>query len=314
MKKYIIKRIIQLIPILIGVSFISFFLLQLSTSDFVDIISENTGGAISTEAQQELRQDLGLDQPVYMQYINWLKNLAKGDLGNSFSTGDEVVEVILSKLPATILLSVSSLSLTFVISIPLGIISAFYKNSFTDNLIKALSFVGSSLPGFIVAFILIYVFSINLNILPVISGDNMSVGLILPTLSLSIAMSSKYIRQVRTIVIDELGNDYVIGLRSRGISEKNIVMKSVLRSSLISIVTLFSLSFGSLLGGTAVIETIFMWNGLGKTAVDAMLSKDYPIVQAYVLLMTVLYIVINLGTDIFYRYIDPRLRIGGMDA
>ncbi len=314
MKKYIARRILQLIPTLIGVSFISFFLMQLSVSDFVDIVYENTGTAVSTQAQQEIRQELGLDQPVHVQYIEWSKNLLKGDLGSSFSTGEDVASMLISKLPATILLSISSLLLTFIISIPLGITSALYQNRFIDNIIKAMSFIGSSLPVFIIAFILIYIFAINLNILPVISGDNIPVGIILPTLSLAIAMSSKYIRQVRTIVVDELESEYVIGLRSRGISEKNIVLKSVLKASMISIVTLFSLSFGSLLGGTAVIETIFMWDGLGKTAVDAMLVKDYPVVQAYVLLMTVLYIVINLVTDIFYRYIDPRLRIGEGDV
>ncbi len=308
MKKYIINRLLQLIPILIGVSFISFFLMQLSSSDFVDIMYDNQGGVLTQEAAEAKREELGLDKPFLEQYFSWATNLLKGDMGTSFSTGEDVLKVLLSKLPNTALLTFSSVLLTFMISLPLGVISALKQNKFTDAIIRGTSFLAGSLPSFIIAFLLIYIFSVNLKWLPIISGRNLFIGMIMPTLALSIAMSSKYIRQIRTIVIDELKKDYIAGLKSRGIASRDIIRKSVLKSAMITITTLLSLSIGSLLGGTAIIESIFLLDGMGKMAIDAVLIKDYPIVQAYVLIMTIIYLLINLITDIIYHAIDPRVR------
>ncbi len=311
MKQYITQRLLQLIPTLFGVSVLCFVLMQLSVSDFVDIRYENTGTALSNEALEDIRAEFGLDLPVSQQYANWLLGLFRGDFGTSFYTGEDVLSLLLSKMPNTLLLSLASLIITCAIALPLGVIGAFKQGGAVDNIIKVLSFAASSLPSFVIAFLLIFILAVQLKLFPVISTNNTAVGVILPSLSLGLAMSSKYIRQVRSVVVEELSCDYVAGLRSRGIKERNIMLKSVLRASMIPLLTLFSLSFGSLLGGTAIIESIFMWDGIGKTAVDAILVKDYPVVQAYVLFMTSIYIVINLCADILYHLVDPRLRAGG---
>lgn len=313
MRNYILKRLLQLIPIILGITFLSFALMQTASGDVIDAMYENAGGIASEEALEQKRAELGLDKPFIEQYSNWLFHMMKGDMGTSFVSGQKVFETFISKLPATILLTFTSIVVTFLISIPLGIISAVHHNRFWDYFIRFFSFIGNSLPGFFVSLLLIYLFSVKLQLLPVMSGTASIKGAILPTITLAIAMSSKYTRQVRSIVLDELNKDYVIGLRARGVRENIIIYKSVLKSAMITIVTLLSLSIGSLLGGTAIVESIFMWEGVGKLAVDAITMRDYPMIQAYVVWMAIIYVVVNLLTDILYHYIDPRVRLGMED-
>lgn len=308
MKKYILKRLLQLIPILIGITLITFVLMHVSSTDAVDVMEQNTGTAWSEEQQETVRAQLGLDQPLPVQYLRWLGNLLRADMGNSYISGQPVFAQFLSKLPATIFLSVTSLILTVAVSIPLGILSAVKKNRFTDYLIRVLSFIGNSMPGFFVALLLMYVFSLKLGWFPVM-GDHGVKSVVLPTLTLAISMSAKYTRQVRAAVLEEWKKPYVAGARSRGIREKRILYGSVLKAAMLTIVTLLSLSIGSLLGGTAIVESIFMWDGVGKMAVDAILSRDDPVVLAYVVWMAVIYVGINLVTDLIYHYLDPRIRI-----
>ena len=215
------------------------------------------------------------------------------------------------KLPATILLTVSSVLLTMLIAIPLGIISAVKHNKWSDYLIRFLSFIGNSMPNFFAALVLMYFFSIKLGWLPVITTDNVALSLVLPTLTLAISMASKYTRQVRATILEELNKDYVIGARARGVRGSVIIWKNVMKSSMLTIITLLALSIGNLLGGTTIVETIFMWDGVGKMAVDAISMRDYPIIQAYVMWMAIIYVVVNLITDIIYHYLDPRVRLGG---
>ena len=313
MRNYILKRVLQLIPIILGITFLSFALMQTASGDVIDAMYENAGGTASEEALEQKRAELGLDKPFIEQYSNWLFHMMKGDMGTSFVSGQKVFETFISKLPATILLTFTSIVVTFLISIPLGVISAVHHNRFWDYFIRFFSFIGNSLPGFFVSLLLIYLFSVKLKLLPAISGTASVKGAILPTITLAIAMSSKYTRQVRSIVLDELNKDYVIGLRARGVRENIIIYKSVLKSAMITIVTLLSLSIGSLLGGTAIVESIFMWEGVGKLAVDAITMRDYPMIQAYVVWMAIIYVVVNLLTDILYHYIDPRVRLGMED-
>lgn len=313
MRNYILKRLLQLIPIILGITFLSFALMQTASGDVIDAMYENAGGTASEEALEQKRAELGLDKPFIEQYSNWLFHMMKGDMGTSFVSGQKVFETFISKLPATILLTFTSIVVTFLISIPLGVISAVHHNRFWDYFIRFFSFIGNSLPGFFVSLLLIYLFSVKLKLLPAISGTASVKGAILPTITLAIAMSSKYTRQVRSIVLDELNKDYVIGLRARGVRENIIIYKSVLKSAMITIVTLLSLSIGSLLGGTAIVESIFMWEGVGKLAVDAITMRDYPMIQAYVVWMAIIYVVVNLLTDILYHYIDPRVRLGMED-
>ena len=314
MKKYVTKRLLQLLPILLVITFLSFGMMRLAGSDAVLQKMENTGMVVSQEVLEKARAELGLNKPFLTQYFVWLGNLLRGDMGISYISGKEVFPAFVSKLPATLLLSGVSLLLTVMISIPLGILAAVKQNRFTDYLIRVASFLGNSMPNFFVALLLMYFLAIRLKWFPVIANGVTIKNVALPAFTLAIAMSAKYLRQVRAAVLDELSKDYVTGAQARGIKFSVTLWKSVLRSCLVTILTLLTLSAGSLLGGTAIVESIFMWDGVGKLAVDAINMRDYPMIQAYVMWMAVIYVCVNLITDLSYRMLDPRIRLGGEEA
>ena len=301
----------QLIPILLAITFLSFAMMRLAGSDAVLQKMENTGMVLSQDVIDAARAELGLDKPFLTQYFVWLGNLLQGDMGVSYISGRAVLPTFLSKLPATLLLTAVSLAMTVAVSIPLGVLAAVRQNRLTDALIRAASFVGNSLPNFFVALLLMYVFAIRLGWLPVISREVTLPNVLLPALTLAIAMSAKYLRQVRAAVLDELSRDYVMGARARGVPFRVTLTKSVLRACMTTILTLLALSIGSLLGGTAIVESIFMWDGVGKLAVDAINMRDYPMIQAYVMWMAIIYVFVNLAADLSYRALDPRIRLGG---
>ena len=278
MKHYAVKRLLQLIPILFAITFLSYGMMRLAGSDVVEQKMENTGGTVSQEMIDAAREELGLDKPFIVQYVTWLGKLARGDMGVSYVSGKPVFSTFVSKLP-----------------------------------IRTASFVGNSLPNFFVSLLLMYFFAIRLNWFPVISRDVSLQSVALPSITLAIAMSAKYLRQVRATVLDELSKDYVLGAKARGVKFQTTMMKSVMKASLVTIITLLTLSIGSLLGGTAIVESIFMWDGVGKMAVDAINMRDYPIIQAYVMWMAIIYVLVNLITDVSYRYLDPRIRLGGTE-
>ena len=309
MSKYIGKRFLQLIPVLLGITFLSFAMMRAAGSDaIIELYGDK--GAVAQEIIDAKRAELGLDQPFLTQYGAWLRGLLTGDMGVSYVSGKDVFGTIVSKLPATLLLTALSIGATVVISIPLGIWAAVKHDKFTDYFLRFFSFIGNSLPNFFVALLLMQLFSIKWKLLPVISGGTTVQGAILPTLTLAIAMSAKYMRQVRAAVLEELNTDYVLGAAARGVRGRVILWKSVLKSAMLTILTLLALSIGSLLGGTAIIESIFMWDGVGKLAVDAITMRDYPLIQAYVVWMAIIYVMVNLVTDILYHVLDPRIRLG----
>lgn len=314
MKRYIAKRLLQLIPILLGITLFSFLLMNTGTADVIDVMENNTGSALSEEEKNALREDLGLDRPLLLQYVIWLGKTVRGDMGESFVSGQPVSAMFVSKLPATIGLMITSILLTVFLSVPLGILSAVRQNRVTDYLIRFFSFVGNSLPNFFVSLLLIWFFSLKFKLLPVMGNNAGWKSVILPTLTLALSMASRYTRQVRATVLEELNKDYVQGARARGIGEKRILYFSVLRASMLTIATLLALSIGSLLGGSAIVESIFMWDGVGKMAVDAITMRDYPVIQVYVIWMAVIYVCVNLFTDMIYHYLDPRIRLGREDG
>lgn len=314
MHKYVIKRLLQLIPILLAITFLSFAMMRIAGSDAVEQKMENTGSSVSQEVIDAAREELGLNQPFLTQYFVWLSNLLRGDMGTSYISGKPVFSTFISKLPATILLTVTSILLTVVISIPLGILAAVKQNQVTDYLIRIVSFLGNSMPNFFVALLLMYFFAIRLNVFPVIADGTGPKSVAMPSLTLAIAMSSKYLRQIRATILDELNRDYVAGAKARGVKFSVIMWRSILKASLVTIITLLTLSIGSLLGGTAIVESIFMWDGVGKMAVDAINMRDYPMIQAYVMWMAIIYVLVNLITDLSYRFLDPRIRLGGMEV
>ena len=309
MNKYIGKRFLQLIPVLLGITFLSFAMMRAAGSDaIIELYGDK--GAVAQEIIDAKRAELGLDQPFLTQYGAWLRGLLTGNMGVSYVSGKDVFGTFVSKLPATLLLTALSIGATVIISIPLGIWAAVKHDKFTDYFLRFFSFIGNSLPNFFVALLLMQLFSIKWRLLPVISGGTTVQGAILPTLTLAIAMSAKYMRQVRAAVLEELNKDYVLGAAARGVRGRVILWKSVLKSAMLTILTLLALSIGSLLGGTAIIESIFMWDGVGKLAVDAITMRDYPLIQAYVVWMAIIYVMVNLVTDILYHVLDPRIRLG----
>ena len=307
---YALKRFLQLIPILFGITFLSFLLMYLAGSDAVTEMYTNRGVEVAQEIINERKAELGLDLPFFQQYLNWLWNMLHGNMGISYVTGEEVLSAFLRKLPATLMLTALSVLLTAVISLPCGILAAVRHDKPTDLFLRFLSFMGNAMPNFFVAMLLMEFLGIQLGILPVISGGVDFESALMPTLTLSIAMSAKYLRQVRSAVLEELNKDYVQGARARGISERVILWKNVMKASMLTIMTLLALSIGSLLGGTAIIESIFMWDGVGKMAVDAINMRDYPVIQAYVMWMALIYVGVNLVADLLYHHLDPRIRLG----
>ena len=308
MKKYAFRRLLQLIPILFAITFLSYGMMRIAGSDVVTQKMENTGQIVSEDRLNAAREQLGLDKPFLTQYFVWLH----GDMGNSYVSSLPVFDTFISKLPATLLLTVTSILLTIIISIPLGILSAVKQNTIMDYLIRLCSFIGNSLPNFFVSLLLMYFLAIRLRIFPVIAKEVSLKSVAMPAITLAIAMSAKYLRQVRATVLDELSKDYVAGAKARGVKFSVTLWKSIMKASLVTIITLLMLSVGNLLGGTAIVESIFMWDGVGKMAVDAISMRDYPIIQAYVMWMAIIYVVVNLLTDLSYRFMDPRIRLGGV--
>jgi oligopeptide ABC transporter, permease protein appB len=310
MRKYVIQRFLQLIPVLIGITFLSFAMMRLAGSDAVEELYSNVGAAVSQEIIDAKKAELGLDKPFLFQYASWLGGMLTGDMGISYVSGRDVFKTFTSKLPATLLLTALSILITIIVSIPLGVLAAVRHDKATDYMLRFLSFIGNSMPNFFVALLLMQMLAIKLRWLPVIASGTSVKSAVMPTLTLAIAMSAKYMRQVRATVLEELNKEYVTGAKARGIRGRVILWRSVLKSSMLTIITLLALSIGSLLGGTAIIESIFMWDGVGKLAVDAITMRDYPLIQAYVVWMAIIYVMVNLITDLLYHALDPRIRLG----
>ena len=246
-----------------------------------------------------------------MQYLSWLTDCLHGDFGTSYSLNRPVAELLLARLGPTLKLAFASLVLMLLVSVPLGILSAVHKGGVIDYIVRGLTFLGVSLPNFWVGLLLLYVFGVVLGVLPVVSSGQGFDRLILPAVTLAFAMMGKYTRQVRTAFLEELNQDYVTGARCRGIKERVILWRHVLPNAMLPLITMLGLSLGSLLGGTAVVEVIFSYPGLGSLAVDAITSMDYSLIQGYVLWIALIYMVLNLLVDISYSLLDPRIKKGG---
>ncbi len=306
--KKIGKRILQILIVLVGVSFLSFLLIYISPGDPVTTMFASTGTMPSEQVINETREELGLNRLFLEQYGTWLTNCLHGNFGNSFSMHQPVANLLLSRLMPTIKLSLLSLVLMLAVSVPFGVLSAVYREKPIDFLVRGVSFFGVSMPNFWVGLLLLYVVALKLRLVPTVSTEGGFKQLILPAVTLAFAMSAKYTRQVRTAVLEELNQDYVTGARARGLSERTILWRHVFPNALLPLVTMLGLSLGSLLGGTAVVEVIFGYQGLGNLAVTAITAMDYPLVQGFVLWIALIYMVINLIVDISYEFLDPRIR------
>ncbi len=310
MKKYILGRILFIIPIMLILSVFTFGLTYLSPSDPVTLYYESMGAKPDKDMVERTKEEMGLNDPFVVQYGRWLNNALHGDLGTSYKYRTSVWSEMTKRLPNTIILTVSTLILTIIIAVPLGITCAVYQNKWVDYLFRLVSFFGVSMPSFWVGTLLMYAFGVKLHLLPIMgSGD--FIHLILPTVTLAFWMVSLYVRRLRNSALEEMNQDYLIGGLARGFSKRRIIWTQILPNSLLSVITMFGMSIGGLLGGATIIETIFEWQGIGKMAVDAIAIKDFPIIQGYVLWMAIIYVLVNLTIDLLYQFLDPRIRLEG---
>ncbi|ACV61303.1 nickel ABC transporter, permease subunit NikB [Desulfofarcimen acetoxidans DSM 771] len=309
MKKYIFRRLLNIIPVLLGISVITFGLIHMVPCDPAEVYLRLSQIPPTDEAVALVRSELGLDRPLYIQYFDWLWKVFHLDFGKSFVTRQPVLPSVLYYIPATIQLTACSLLLMFLISIPLGIWAALYKDSLLDQFSRILAFIGASMPSFWLGFLLLYVFSLKLDLLPV-TGRGTFLHLILPSLTLALGYAATYTRLLRTSMLENLNKDFVLYARVRGIKEKLIIGKHVFKNALLPMITAFGMSLGHLLAGSVIVENIFAWPGVGRYCVFSIFSRDYPVIQCYVCLMAVIFVVCNLLVDIAYVYLDPRIKIG----
>lgn len=304
----VLRRTAQFLAVLLAVSFLTFALMHAAGSDAVLQRMERTGTVLPPETVAAERAALGLDRPFLIQYGSWLAGVLTGDLGRSYVSGRAVGPLFLSRLPATLLLTAAALLLTAAVSVPLGVYAAVRQGRWADRLIRGLSFLGNSVPGFLIGLLLLYLFAVRYPVFSVLPAKGSLSGVVLPAATLAAAMSAKYVRQVRTAVLAELGKDYVTGARARGVPMGTILRRSVLRAALPSLLTLGALSLGSLMGGAVVVESLFRWDGVGRMAAEAVFMRDYPVIEAYVLWTAFFYGAANLAADGLCRLADPRMR------
>lgn len=311
MKRFI-NRLTQVIITLIGVSFLTFCLTYLSPGDPAAMVLEASDTIVSQEVLEKTREEMGLNDPFLVQYGNWVWGVLHGDMGMSYSGKKPVVDKLMEGFAGTVLLAITTIVLILLISLPLGIFSAVHRNKIPDFVVRVFSFIGVSMPSFWVGLILLYIFGLKLGLFPIATATVTPSGLVLPAFTLAIYQSAKYTRQVRTVILDELNQDYVIGARARGLSENMILWKHVLPNAVLPLITLLGMSIGWLLGGVAVIETVFAWPGMGRMAVYAITMRDYPLIEGFVLWIAAMYTIINFLVDLSYTYLDPRLKKGEM--
>lgn len=300
------KRLLFVLPVVWAVVTLVFLLIHIVPGDPV----RNALGDNATEVQVlEMKQKLGLDLPLSRQYFNYWSGVLRGDLGVSLvNPSDRVIEKILVRYPATIELALAGLAVAILFSIPLGVIAGTNRGKIIDNLTSIVALLGISTPGFVLGPLMIYLFAIKLDLLPV-SGRYGLEYLILPAVTLGAALAAILTRMVRSSVIEELQEDYVRTARAKGLNERQVVYKHVLKNGLIPVVTVIGLQFGVLLAGAIITEVIFSWPGLGRLTIDAINSRDYPMVQGCILMIALTYIIANMLTDLAYRLLDPRIKL-----
>lgn len=306
MKHYLLQRTLLLLPTLFGTLTLVFFLIHLVPGDPVEVMLGETASAADKD---ELRRSLGLHQPLMVQYRSFLIGLLHGNLGNSLYEQSSVADLIRGRFPATIELTLSAIAIAVIISFPLATLAAINRGSGVDRSALLFSLIGLSLPNFWLGPLLMIVFSIQLGWTP-ISGRGGLVHLVLPSLTLGLGMAAILIRILRGSLLQVINEDYVRTARAKGLGEKKVWLKHTLRNALLSVITIMSLQFGSLLAGSIITETIFSWPGIGRLTVQAIQTRDYPVVQGCVLTIAISYLLVNLLADIFYHLVDPRITYG----
>ena len=306
MTRYLVRRLFQSIFVLLGVSIVVFLLVQMSGDPVLQMLA----GTAATEADlQALRAELGYDDPLFVQYGRYLLTALQGDLGDSIRFKRPALELVLDRLPATALLAVTSLFFALVVAIPIGILSAVRRNTWIDHLGMVLALLGQSIPLFWLGIMLVLIFAVELNWLPP-SGAGSWQHLILPAITLGAYPMARIARLMRSSLLDVLQEEYMTTARAKGLRERSVIMTHGIRNAALPVVTIVGLMFGTLMGGAVITETIFAWPGVGLLTIQAIQNRDYTLVQASVLVISVIFIFVNLITDVIYVYFDPRIRYG----
>lgn len=310
MKSYIIERTKSLFIVLVGITMIAFLLGTISPGDPAELSLSRSGNYSPTPEQIEARrQEMGLDKPIYIQYLNWAKQAVKGDLGRSYSTNEPVISMIQRRLPVTFKLSIYSILITSVIGISIGVVAAICKDTILDGLINFIANIMLSLPNFWLALLFILLFAEILGILPT-SGNGGWKHMLMPSFSLSLVTIATTSRVMRSSMLQELGKQYYLAHKSKGISGLTLYIRNILPNSILPVITLLANFMGSILGGSAVIETIFALPGIGSYAVQSVSLKDFPYLQAYVLITGFIFVTITTLIDLIVIMIDPKIRLG----
>jgi peptide/nickel transport system permease protein len=305
---YILQRLLRVIPVLLGVSVLVFSMLYFLPGDPATLMLSETS-ATSKEAVDRLREELGLNDPLHVQYWRFLSSALRLDMGQSIQTNREVTEMIMEVFPSTLVLTLTATAMSVLIGVPLGIAAAVRPHSWIDKLSMGLAYIAVSMPIFWLGLMLILFFSVYLGLMP-ITGQEGTGRLFLPAFSLAFGASSIIARLVRSNLLDVMHQEFVTTARSKGLSEQRVVIGHALRNALIPTVTMVGLQFGSLLGGAVIVETVFARQGIGRMAVNAILRKDYPLVQATVLFAAAAYVLVNILVDVSYAWLDPRIKYG----
>ena len=313
--RYIMNRVIELIPVLFIVSVIVFAFIHLLPGDPVAAQIGDLGTDL--EAIERARHDLGLDQPIVVQYVNWVRDVATGDFGRSIMTRQPVSDAIIERFPVTLQLAVFSLLISFAIAFPTGVLSAYRRNSKRDRIATILALTGVAMPSFWLAILMILVFAVQLGWFPPSGYVKFSESplqnlhyMVLPAFSLGVVQAAVVMRQVRSSLLEVLGEDYIRTARAKGLAERKVLLTHALRNALLPVLTVMGLQVGRVLGGSVIVETVFAIPGLGRYSINAIYTHDYPVVQAAVLVTALAVVLSNLVTDLLYAVFDPRIRLG----
>lgn len=310
MRAYLARRLLLVLPTLVGVSLLAFGLANLTPGDpAAELLRRTNDQPPSPEAVAGMRKELGLDRPLAVQYVWWVSDAVRGDLGISYATRRPVTTDISRRIGFTLELAVPAALLALALSLVLGVVSAVNRNRWSDQVIRVMSVIGASMPSFWLALLLIIAFSVKLSLLPV-AGRGGATSLVLPIATLTLAPTAVLSRFTRSTMLETLGDDYIRTARAKGLASWRVVGHHALRNACIPLVTAFGTSLGHLVSGAVIIETIFLWPGVGKLAVDAILQRDYPMIQAVTLYGGFVFVAVNLLVDLSYAVIDPRIRLG----
>lgn len=304
MSKYILRRLLMMIPVMLGVTFLVFFIISLTPGDVASLI---LGNGATEQTVIELREEMGLNDPTIVQYGSYMKNLLLGDMGTSYSTGKSVYGELAQRFPNTVKLTLTAIFLSVLISIPIGVVSATRQYSIFDNVGMILALIGVSMPSFWTGLILIIAFSLHLGWFPSGGMEGLR-SLILPAFTLAVGSTASITRTTRSSMLEVIRQDYINTAKAKGVSKNVVVRKHALKNALIPALTVIGLEFGVLLGGSVLVETVFSWPGIGRLMVDAIQGKDTPVVLGCIILFTISFSLVNLAVDILYAYIDPRIK------